>query len=63
MPALRKALGSKKKQVRLRAVEGIGRMGQAAAEALPDLRALLAKEKSKLIKTALENAITQISPS
>jgi HEAT repeat protein len=61
IPALKKSLESRSNNVRRLAAEALGRMGRLAAPALPDLSARLRVEDDNGVRTAISEAIVEIT--
>ena len=61
IPALKKSLDSRSNNVRRLAAEALGRMGQQAKQALPDLSARLRVEEDNGVRTAISEAIVEIT--
>jgi HEAT repeat protein len=61
IPALKKSLDSRSNNVRRLAAEALGRMGRLATPALPDLTARLRVEEDNGVRTAISEAIVEIT--
>jgi HEAT repeat protein len=62
VPALLETLNDPHPDVRLEVIQGFGRLGPTAANALPKLRELLHTEENPLIQQRIEQAIEAILP-